>query len=1739
MGSIGSTRRSARSRTARFALLVTALWAFVAVGLPTAAAADPPSFPRVCSGMTISGSIPIGAFGYEYALYVPHGMRVRVTGPVTNGQSAFGGWDAVFSISTLDPPSGGGIGGQNYLVGNYYAGGPVTTNVTMLSGTNSGATRDMRLRVNQAEGPFGGYPWNIISYSFQVTIEDPGTGGVQPCQLPPNPNGVNGLSEYAGLFAGGFFLSDPVSATNGNFANAYTDLEFPSQVFFGWARAYNSMATNQSGVLGRGWTTMVDATASLDANTGVVTIHAPDGKNIAFISNQQGGWWRSNSQHAVLTQPSGLYRVVFDSGERWDFDSAGRLASRTDTTTGQTIVITRDGNGRATSAASSAGRTLTFSYNGSGNLSTVTSSDGRSLSYGYDANGLSTVTLPAGGVEHYTTNANGLITQITDPTGVLVASNTFDAQGRVTAQTVAGPSTLSFSYDDANRKTTITDSASGDVTVVAYDQFLHVSGLTDPDAKTATPTYNAFGDLTRLVDRLGKITTQSFDANSNLLSRSTPDGATATFTYDTANRVLTSTDGTNRTTTYTYTGASTIPATITDPAGKVTTLTSSAGLITSVVDADGVTTTLGYDSARNLTSVTDGNSNTTTFTYDGAGRPLTLTTAEGRTTTWTYDGEGRVLTETDPAGKTTTNTYNSAGRLLTVTDPQTAVTTYTYDTAGRVATITDPNGNVTTKGYNANGDLTSVTAPGGAVTTYTYGKLGRLLSSTDPTGVVATFGYDAAGNQTTITDTTGKTWTTTYDTMGRPLSKKDPNNHTTAWTYDGAGRILTETDPNSKTTTYAYDTAGRLQTETNALNAVTTYTYTPAGRLLTVKDANQLTTTFGYDAAGQQTTITNPLNGISTTTFNKDRQPLTRTTPGGLMTTWTYDIAGRVATVTEPGKGTTTNTYTNRGELATSTNQLGGVTAYVYDLVGNLASVTDPNNHTTTYTYDGRGNRLTQTSAQNTTTTWTWDLADRQLTETDPLNHTTTHTYDTNGRLATITDPTAKVETRTYDPAGQLTKRAWPGLDVTFTYDNAGRRATMTDPTGVSTYVRDAVGQLVDLTHVPGDDVLAAATQTNALVPTIWTTNMKWAYDPGGRVTAFTYPFSPVATTADGANSNGDTFSTTITLPDGSKKSVNASIQMTVNYTYDGGGRVTKANSPFGDNQYTYDADGRVLSENVSNQITRSYQWTAGLLTSFTQTRPNRPATTTTVAYDAVGRQISETTGAVTTAYGYDAASQLVSATLKQGTVTVGGQTWAYDATGARTTETTLGAASTVYTTNAADQLVTTVSALSTNSFSYDAAGRQTHSETATRQTDTTYDVRGLPTRLTTSDRTSGSSTNVTDQVRAYDGDGRLVAISTGTGSTVHRNSIVWDVNRRVAQPVMITTDNVPTQLIYGSTNRAQSATLGSVSAFSHDAHGSTIIDPGAADTAAFAAAPAYSPWGAPATPTDSSAPRFGYRGELQIGAQLHLRARDYAPRLGVFTTTDPLGGVAGTATIANPYHYADNNPLNTIDPLGLRPEDHGWDLFLEQFGFDSWADLLPHPQGGLAHGLLDAAGMLPFVGEVFDLANGALYLLEGDWTNAGISAAALIPILGSGGTGARRLAPEATRLVPGGGLAAHEAAGGHALARHLDMTDSDLLARLASQPNISGASTFANRAAAESSIAGLLDANAAGVQSWLQSGGSQLVLRGQGAGITGRYVAQGSSSVLDVSGLQVVLRADPSLGLGYRIHTAYPVPSP
>ena len=59
----------------------------------------------------------------------------------------------------------------------------------------------------------------------------------------------------------------------------------------------------------------------------------------------------------------------------------------------------------------------------------------------------------------------------------------------------------------------------------------------------------------------------------------------------------------------------------------------------------------------------------------------------------------------------------------------------------------------------------------------------------------------------------------------------------------------------------------------------------------------------------------------------------------------------------------------------------------------------------------------------------------------------------------------------------------------------------------------------------------------------------------------------------------------------------------------------------------------------------------------------------------------------------------------------------------------------------------------------------------------------------------------------------------------------------------------------------------------------------------------------------------------------------------------------------------------------------------------------LPDDALTILHGALDIAGLVPALGAIPDAINAGIYSIEGDWTNAGLSVAAMVPIFGEGVT--------------------------------------------------------------------------------------------------------------------------------------------
>ncbi|MEO7261022.1 MAG: RNase A-like domain-containing protein [Jatrophihabitantaceae bacterium] len=149
-----------------------------------------------------------------------------------------------------------------------------------------------------------------------------------------------------------------------------------------------------------------------------------------------------------------------------------------------------------------------------------------------------------------------------------------------------------------------------------------------------------------------------------------------------------------------------------------------------------------------------------------------------------------------------------------------------------------------------------------------------------------------------------------------------------------------------------------------------------------------------------------------------------------------------------------------------------------------------------------------------------------------------------------------------------------------------------------------------------------------------------------------------------------------------------------------------------------------------------------------------------------------------------------------------------------------------------------------------------------------------------------------------------------------------------------------------------------------------------------------------------------------------------------------------------------------------------------------------------------------------------------------GLGLAAAIPLGGNALRGLRA-ADGVVHLVPGGGLAVHEAAGGHTLGKHVGKSEEFLRHRLATEPNIRGASTFYDRQVAEIAIHGLLQARSQAVNRWLPQTNAKLILEGRCNEPIGVLITPGSTVATNETGIRVILRRTGVLGGGFYIHTA------
>jgi RHS repeat-associated protein len=1310
------------------------------------------------------------------------------------------------------------------------------------------------------------------------------------------------VNELFGQPAGYGFAGAGINTATGNFTDTELDLRMPSELI-DWARTYNSR-DDTDGVIGRGWTVAFTAHLVVD-DAGNVVFHDDAGRVLTFIPDGGGGYHRPLDLDADLVATRDGFALRYSSGVVWTFDSSGRLSARQ--AEGEQVSVGLDDQQRLVFVAHSAGYRLALTYDADGRLADVAAGDGRRVSYGYASDGtLTSVTAVDGSITRLESTPERLLGRIVNAEGNPVLANTYDGLGRVTHQELLGGSALDLRYDDATGVTTVTVAPGGGSTTYRHDPAGRVTGITDPAGGSSSLRYDDSGRFVEATTPGGTRIALDYDERGNVASRSYGQ-ATTRFAYDDQRRLTSRTDPTGGAYRFEYAGSGQTPVAVTDPAGATTRYTVVDGLVTRQVDAEGATVSFEYDQARNLVAVIDAAGRVSRYEYDGAGRRTRTVTPLEERTTFEYDPAGRLTAFLDPSGARRAYRYSPAGLLTESVDPSGVTTRFGYDPAGRLTAFTDPEGRTTNYSYDATGNPTQVTTPDGATTTAAYDALGRLTGVTDPTGVLTTYTYDPDGRPLTQQDAAGVT-RTTYDERGNPAESIDPTGAVMRWTYDLSDRPLSTTDAAGGVWRTSYDAAGRPVAATDPAGVTTRRVFTPAGRLAAVVDPLGRTTRYQYDAAGNLVEIVDPMGGVTRYAYDPANRRILTVSPAGLRTGYRYD-GGRIVASIDPRGWITRYEYTADGDKSATIGPSGAVQRFAYDGTRRLVATTDPRGGVSRYAYDAAGNLTSITDAKGAVTTFAYDPAGREVSSTDPLNRTTRRAYDAAGNLVSVTDPDGRVLDMEYDAAGRLTRMtAADGAAVSYTYDAAGRRTSMTDVTGTTRYSYDARGRLLDVTE-PDGGVLSAR------------------YDAAGQRVALRYP-------------------------DGTE----------ISYDYDLNGRLIRVRDPqAGEAVYALDPDGRLLTEQLPERWARRYRYRYGLLSHFMELRDNVAVTQTRLRCDADGRIVAQAGGGGHYEFRYDPAGQLVhgarrvAGDTRAAAASPAGQTPAdefditYDAVGNRTSM-RRGGVETDYSYDAADQLVRARTGRDEVRLRYDGSGRLVEQAGGDLRRAVTYDGLGQPVTVTLSQ--PGADEHI-DQV--FNGDGLLTAVTLSArqdraavaepagaphpqGVSVRYRWSVGDtvpqILSQLVQPVgagAFGADEDPSaRFTYGQGRTFVTTARGSIN-LARDSYGSAIQT---AQTARWVAAPGYDPFGLPTaapagtaadsgqhpTPRIPQLPRFGYRGELTRGSMVYLRARFYDSAAGRFASRDPVRQLGGPSQAANPYVYANNDPLDFIDPLGTQP---------------------------------------------------------------------------------------------------------------------------------------------------------------------------------------------------------------------------
>lgn len=855
---------------------------------------------------------------------------------------------------------------------------------------------------------------------------------------------------------------------------------------------------------------------------------------------------------------------------------------------------------------------------------------------------------------------------------------------------------------------------------------------------------------------------------------------------------------------------------------------------------------------------------------------LSAASSGGRQLSFQYGTNGLVSEVRDDLGRRVLYSYNADNRIETVTAPDGGLTRYTYEDATKLAWADGVQ--VAAVGYaiplppdpcaslpavdRQQYRIKSITYPGKiAPIVMDYGGSGRVLRQVQEDGRELKFTYKLLGAcsraQGNLTSTLTNLESWEQFQTGEKIS------------HPGSVQETVVTDNAGNTMTQRFNTIGLANEVLDSQGQKTVYTRDANNRITAITDPLGRTVRYQYDTKGNRTRVTDPDGRILDLTYDVKWNAVTSATRfldnGEPVTTrYEYDSQnGLLTKLTDPLGNITRFTYTANGLLKSVTDPLGNVSPLDYSPEGDLISVRDPLGNETAFDRDAVGRLTAGTDPLGFTTANALSAIDQVTQITDAAGGATQLAYHADRRLASVVDAlNHTVESYEYDPVGRLTRKTdAKGKSTDYGYDAAGRLLSITDRLGRTTQLsRDSEGR-ISKAQLPDGGVL------------------EFAYDAAGRLVFLSETGVPSPTSFEYTYDNRDLLIQEIAHQQGRTHTLTFKYDAlgrrierqvdgvdTTLYAYDKAGRITgirfNAEPPV---TYTWDAVGRLGVKELSNGVRMEYQYdAASRLTKITYRKPDGSEIDSIgYTYDAKGQRISRTMNfpsrdETPMAATYDDANRLLTLTLM-----ATGETFdlTYDDNGNLVSKASRSTgAKTIYAWDQRNRLSAIVAPDVSASFHYDARGRRI-----------SRTINGVETSF------------------LYDGPQAITEIRTGIAYAKLLTGLRVDENL-----ARITKDSIRHYLIdeLSSTISKTNNELTSLENF------------------------AYSPFGETTPPSNSAEHSIGYTGrEIDGEALYYFRLRYYDPVIKRFISED----LAGTQYGSNVFLYVKNNPINMIDPYGLK----------------------------------------------------------------------------------------------------------------------------------------------------------------------------------------------------------------------------